>query len=102
MVDEQKRLERDSLGAVSVPKERLWGAQTQRSLEHFRISDEKMPLALVRALVVIKKSAAMVNSDLGEVDPRIAGAIMLAADEVLEHDGEFPLSVANGQRHADE
>jgi fumarate hydratase class II len=95
MAREQKRLERDSLGTVQVPENRLWGAETERSLEHFRISDEKMPLALVRALVEIKKAAALVNSDLGELDARVGNAIAAAADEVLagHHDEEFPLSV---------
>jgi fumarate hydratase class II len=95
MTDERKRVERDSMGSVEVPENRLWGAQTQRSLEHFRISDEKMPMSLIRALAVIKRAAAAVNLDLGEIDPRIAGAIIFAANEVLEgkHDGEFPLSV---------
>jgi fumarate hydratase, class II len=95
MSDEGKRIERDSMGAVEVPDGRLWGAQTQRSLEHFRISDEKMPMSLVRALARIKNAAALVNVDLGEIDPRIGAAIALAADEVLagKHDDEFPLSV---------
>lgn len=95
MADERTRIERDSLGAVSVPEGRLWGAQTQRSLENFRISDDQMPVAVVRALVVIKKAAALVNAELGELDAKLAGAISSAADEVLAglHDSEFPLSV---------
>jgi fumarate hydratase, class II len=78
-----------------VPENRLWGAQTERSLEHFRISGEKIPMSLIRALVEIKKAAALVNSELGELDARIGTAIAAAADEVLEgkHDGEFPLGV---------
>jgi fumarate hydratase, class II len=95
MADERMRIERDSLGTVPVPESRLWGAQTQRSLEHFRISDEKIPTALIRALVLVKKAAALVNAELGEIDGAFASAIAAAADEVLDGrlDDEFPLSV---------
>jgi len=89
------RIEKDSFGPIEVPAERLWGAQTQRSLHHFRISTEKMPAALVRALVTAKKAAARVNAELGTLDADKARAIEQAADEVLagRHDAEFPLSV---------
>ncbi len=89
------RTERDSFGPVEVSAERLWGAQTQRSLETFRISDERMPLALVHALALVKKAAALVNLDLGQLPEAKARAIVAAADEVLagRHDGEFPLVV---------
>ena len=89
------RTERDSLGSVEVPAARLWGAQTQRSLENFRISGETMPLALVRALVLVKRAAAQVNAELGLLDAAKAKAIVAAADEVLpaRWDGEFPLLV---------
>lgn len=95
MTREPMRTEHDSLGAVPVPETRLWGAQTQRSLEHFRISVEKMPLSVIFALATIKKAAAVVNVELGVVEPRIGAAIAAAADEVLagKHDGEFPLGV---------
>jgi fumarate hydratase class II len=91
----QTREERDSLGSVQVPSERLWGASTQRSLDFFRISEERMPLAVVRSLALIKRAAAEVNSDLGELDPKLAAAIVQAADEVIadRHANEFPLSV---------
>jgi fumarate hydratase class II len=89
------RTERDSFGPIEVPAERLWGAQTQRSLEHFRISEERMPRELIRALVLVKKAAASVNAELGELPVETGRAIEQAADEVLAglHDGEFPLSV---------
>src|SRR5438067_3887325 len=89
------RVERDTFGPIEVPAERLWGAQTQRSLEHFRISSEKMPLELIRAMLLIKRSAARVNAGLNILEARIANAIVAAADEALDgrHDGEFPLAV---------
>jgi fumarate hydratase, class II len=89
------RAERDTFGPIEVPAERLWGAQTQRSLEHFRISGERMPLAIVRALVLVKKVAALVHVDLGVLDAAKGGAIAAAADEVLagRWDDEFPLLV---------
>jgi fumarate hydratase, class II len=89
------RLESDSFGPVEVPAERLWGAQTQRSLENFRISGETMPPALLRALAQVKRAAARVNLDLGLLPEGKAQAIMAAADEVIEgrHGGEFPLVV---------
>src|SRR5437660_1794877 len=89
------RTERDSFGPIEVPADRLWGAQTQRSLEHFRISSEKMPPELIRAMLLIKRSAARVNAGLGILDTKIANAIIAAADEALQgrHDGEFPLAV---------
>ncbi|GAA4410594.1 class II fumarate hydratase [Quisquiliibacterium transsilvanicum] len=89
------RTERDSLGTVDVPSERLWGAQTQRSLAHFRISTERMPRELLVALVAVKRACALANRDLGLLDDELAAAIAQASDEVLagRHDAEFPLSV---------
>ncbi|MEW6690520.1 MAG: class II fumarate hydratase [Pseudomonadota bacterium] len=89
------RLERDSFGQIEVPAERLWGAQTERSRRFFRISGERMPLAVVHALALVKRSAARVNASLGLLDAKKAEAIARAADEVLagRHDEEFPLSV---------
>ena len=89
------RTERDSMGEVEVPAEHYWGAQTQRSLENFRIGGERMPPALIRALALEKKAAALANLGLGELEPRIGDAIVAAADEVIagKHDGEFPLVV---------
>src|SRR3990170_40337 len=89
------RIEHDSFGDVLVPADCLWGAQTQRSLENFRISGERMPAELIRALALIKRSCARVNAELGALPADKAQAIASAADEVLggEHDREFPLVV---------
>jgi fumarate hydratase class II len=89
------RIEKDSFGPIEVPADKLWGAQTERSRGNFKISVERMPLALVRALVIVKKAAALVNLDLRTLDPKKGEAIIKAADEVLAglHDEEFPLSV---------
>ena len=89
------RIEKDSMGPIEVPADRLWGAQTQRSLEHFRISSEKMPTALIHALALTKRAAASVNMDLGLLPAERANAIISAADEVLadQHTNEFPLSI---------
>ncbi len=89
------RIERDTFGPIEVPAERLWGAQTQRSLEHFRISTERMPAALIRAMLIVKRSAARVNAGLGVLSPKIADAIVAACDEALAgaHRDEFPLAV---------
>ena len=89
------RIERDSFGPVEVPAFRLWGAQTQRSLINFKISGERMPTALVHALVLVKKATALVNVDLRILDEKKGRAIVAAADEVLagKHNDEFPLVV---------
>ena len=79
----RSRTERDSMGAIEVPDERYWGAQTQRSLENFRIGGERMPLALIRALALQKKAAALANMELGALDKRLGDAIVKAADEVI-------------------
>lgn len=89
------RTEKDSMGPIDVPADKLWGAQTQRSLEHFRISSEKMPEALIHALAQTKRAAASVNLDLGLLPKERADAIIAAADEVLagKHPTEFPLAI---------
>ncbi len=89
------RSEKDSFGPIDVPAERLWGAQTERSRRFFRISEERMPLPVVHALALVKRSAARVNASLGLLDAKKAEAIARAADEVLagRHDAEFPLAV---------
>ena len=93
----ETRTETDSFGPIAVPADRYWGAQTQRSLENFKIGgeSERMPLPLVHALVLVKKAAAHVNARLGLLDQRIAGAIAHAADEALagKFDGHFPLVI---------
>ena len=89
------RNERDSFGTIAVPSERLWGAQTQRSLEHFHISSERMPQEIVMALAEVKRACARVNRDLGLLSADKANAIIAAAEEVLagQRELEFPLSV---------
>ena len=89
------RIEHDTFGPIQVPAERLWGAQTQRSLMNFDISGERQPKEMIRALVQVKRSSAVVNHLLGLLDQKKAAAIIAAADEVLagKHDDEFPLVV---------
>jgi len=89
------RSEKDSMGAIDVPADKLWGAQTQRSLDHFRISTEKMPTALIHALALTKRAAARVNIDLHLLPAGRGEAIIAAADEVLDgrHPDEFPLAI---------
>src|SRR5450830_240958 len=91
----EHRIERDSFGPIDVPSDKLWGAQTQRSLHHFHISTERMPPELIAALAQVKRAAVRVNVDLGVLDAAKADAITRAADEVLEgrHADEFPLAV---------
>src|SRR5689334_16762664 len=89
------RQEKDSFGPIDVPAERLWGAQTERSRRFFRISTERIPVAVVHALALVKRCAARVNASLKLLDEKKAEAIARAADEVLagRHDEEFPLAV---------
>ncbi|MFJ5181764.1 class II fumarate hydratase [Pseudomonas fulva] len=89
------RIETDSLGPVEVPEHAYWGAQTQRSLINFAIGQQRMPLAVVHALALIKKAAARVNDRNGALPADIARLIEQAADEVLDgkHDDQFPLVV---------
>jgi fumarate hydratase class II len=89
------RRESDSLGEVEVPAEHYWGAQTQRSLIHFSIGDDRMPKAVYHAYGYVKKAAALVNAGAGRLDPTLADAIVAAADEVIggRLDDEFPLYV---------
>ena len=89
------RMESDSFGPIAVPAQRLWGAQTQRSLIHFAISGEKQPRELLHALALVKRASAAVNHKLGLLDEKKTKAILAAADEVLEdkHPEEFPLVV---------
>ncbi|HEX8978427.1 MAG TPA: class II fumarate hydratase [Parasulfuritortus sp.] len=92
---EGDRMELDSLGAIAVPGDRLWGAQTQRALAHFSIAAEAMPTELIHALAAVKRACAQANLDLGRLDPDLAAAVIAAADEVLagRHAAEFPLSL---------
>jgi len=89
------RVERDTIGEIAVSADRMWGAQTQRSKLNFRIGTERMPLELVHALALLKKSAAAVNRDLGKLHADKAAAIIQAADEIIagKWDDHFPLVV---------
>ncbi len=89
------RTEHDSLGAVQVPSDRYWGAQTQRSLENFPIGTQKMPKSVINAFAILKKAAAKANETLGKLDSRRAELIASVCDEIIDGklDEEFPLSV---------
>ncbi|MBN8284679.1 class II fumarate hydratase [Zoogloea sp.] len=89
------RIEHDTFGPIAVPADRLWGAQTQRSLQNFDISGERQPVEIIRALARIKRASARVNQRLGLLDAARASAIIQAADEVIagHHAQEFPLVV---------
>src|SRR5687768_12195879 len=91
----QTRTETDSMGAIDVPADKYWGAQTQRSLHHFDIGDDVMPREMIRAFGVLKKAAALVNQDLGKLPPDKAKLIVQACDEVIDGklDEHFPLRV---------
>src|SRR5213596_4185998 len=89
------RKETDSMGAIEVPADRYWGAQTQRSLEHFKIAGERFPPEMIRAFGQLKRACAEVNAELGLLPKDIARAIVEAADEVIagKLDDHFPLVV---------
>src|SRR5213595_1350311 len=95
MPEEPTRRETDSLGEVEVPADRYWGAQTQRSLHHVSIGDDRMPKAVIRGMAILKKAAALTNQDLGKLPAEEAKLIVQAADEIIDgkHDDEFPLYV---------
>jgi fumarate hydratase class II len=89
------RTETDTMGAIEVLSDRYWGAQTQRSLHHFNIGDDRMPREMIRALGILKKAAALVNEELGKLSPDKAKLIVQACDEVIagKLDDHFPLRV---------
>jgi fumarate hydratase, class II len=89
------RIEKDTFGPIEVPADNLWGAQTQRSLQNFKIGGDRMPLELIYALVRVKRACAQVNVELKVLDGSKGKAIVQAADEVVagKHDAEFPLVV---------
>jgi fumarate hydratase class II len=89
------RTETDSMGAIDVPADRYWGAQTARSLHHFPIGDDRMPTSLIRAIGILKEASAQVNADLGKMTPEKSALVIAAAREVSEGklDDHFPLSV---------
>lgn len=90
-----KRIESDSMGTIEVPSDHYWGAQTERSLHHFDIGQDRMPPELIRAFGVLKKAAALVNHDLGRLDQEKTRLIVAAADEVIsgKWNAEFPLRI---------
>lgn len=89
------RIESDTFGNINVPAEHLWGAQTQRSIQNFKIGSERMPAPLIRAFGLLKKAAALVNKEFNDVPASIADAIIDAAGQVanLNHLNEFPLVI---------
>lgn len=89
------RSETDSMGSIDVPSESYWGAQTQRSLHHFSIGHEHMPVAVIRAMAILKKSAALANKDLKKLDGHICDLIVQAADEIIAGRlaDQFPLYI---------
>ena len=89
------RTETDSMGPIEVPSDRYWGAQTQRSLHHFSIGEDRMPTAVIRGMAILKKAAAQVNEELGKLPPTRPTLLVQAADEVIagELDDHFPLVV---------
>src|SRR3569833_134152 len=89
------RTETDTFGPIDVANDKLWGAQTQRSLQNFRIGAERMPLPLIHGLGLVKRAAAEVNRDLGSLDAKLAGAIGNVAQEIADgkRDDQFPLVV---------
>ena len=93
--NEDYRIEADSLGEIKVPGDAYWGAQTQRAIENFPISDQRFGRRFIRALGVVKKGAAQANRDLGLLDEGTADAIVAAADEVIagDHDDQFPVDI---------
>ncbi|MBA1432384.1 MAG: class II fumarate hydratase [Epsilonproteobacteria bacterium] len=89
------RIEKDTMGEIEVPEDAYWGAQTQRSIQNFKIGEEKMPYEITRAFSYLKKAVALVNKDLGKLDAAKADAIAQAADDMLagKLDGNYPLVV---------
>ena len=99
------RMERDTFGPIEVPADRLWGAQTQRSLQHFKISGERMPRALIHALALVKKAAALVNLDLGTLDAKKGQAIVSRGRRGAGRQARRRVparGLADGQRHPDQ
>ncbi|MEX2129578.1 MAG: class II fumarate hydratase [Xanthobacteraceae bacterium] len=89
------RTETDTFGPIEVPADRYWGAQTERSIENFKIGGERLPKPIVRAFGILKRAAALVNKDMGLIDGKLADVIAAAAQEVVDgkHDEQFPLVV---------
>src|ERR1700744_3203046 len=89
------RVEKDSMGDMAVPAAKLWGAQTQRSLQHFSIGTDLIPREMITAYAILKKSAANANHEGKRLDDKIHGLIAQACDEILagRHHDMFPLHV---------
>jgi fumarate hydratase class II len=89
------RIEKDTMGEIQVPADKLWGAQTQRSVQNFAIGTEKMPPELIHAFAILKKAVALVNHALGKLDNARQDAIVMVCDEILagKHPDEFPLAI---------
>lgn len=94
-MEDRYRMEKDTIGEIKVRADRMWGAQTQRSSDNFRIGTERMPLEIIHALAALKRSAAVVNRELGELSEAKSNAIVKAADEIIagKWDDHFPLVV---------
>ena len=94
-MNKKYRVEKDTMGEIRVPNDKYWGAQTQRSLEHFEVGNEKMPIELIYAFAIIKKSTAIANNDLGLLDQTYTDAIVQVCDEIArgDLDAHFPLAV---------
>jgi fumarate hydratase class II len=94
-MDNNYRIEHDTMGEVRVPADKYWAAQTQRSFENFKIGTEKMPAEIIEAFAILKKAAALANIELGMIDEKRGNAIVQACDEILEGklEGNFPLAV---------
>src|ERR1700693_5713013 len=92
---QKTRLESDAFGQLEIPADKLWGAQTERSLHNFRIGSEHMPIEIIHALGLIKRAAAEVNRDLSSLDRKRAAAIIAVAQDIADGklDGHFPLLV---------
>jgi len=96
MAEEQLfRTESDSMGQIQVPADRYWGAQTQRSIKHFNIGQDLIPLEVIHAFAVLKKAAAQANTKLGKLSPDLEKVICTACDEIRSGvlDDHFPLKV---------
>ncbi len=95
MSPDATRIETDTMGEIIVANDRYWGAQTQRSLQNFKIGDEKMPRSMIRALGIVKHASATVNEELGKLEPQLADVIRKAAKEIIDGDldDHFPLVV---------
>ena len=93
--DTKLRIETDSMGEIAVPGDHYWGAQTERSLHHFAIGEDRMPQELIRAFAILKKAAALVNYDLGKLPQEKMDLIVQSSDEVIagKHNDEFPLRI---------